>query len=51
MTATVLAVVLAMSYGFERVWTLSVVIYACGVAALLLSRRARVVPEMAQRAA
>ncbi len=38
-TATVLAVVLAMGYGFTRVWALSVGIYAVGVAALLLSGR------------
>jgi len=36
-TATVLAVILAMSYGFAWVWTLSVGIYALGVAALLLT--------------
>ena len=34
-TATVLAVVLAMSFGFEWVWLLSLGIYAAGVAALL----------------
>lgn len=34
-TATVLAVILAMSWGFSRVWVLSVVIYALGVLALL----------------
>ncbi len=35
-TATVLAVVLGMAYGFRVVWGLSVAIYAFGVAALLL---------------
>jgi spermidine synthase len=34
-TATVLAVVLGMDFGFERVWLLSLAIYAAGVAALL----------------
>jgi SAM-dependent methyltransferase len=34
-TGTVLAVLLAMSYGFQAVWMLSVVIYAAGTAALL----------------
>lgn len=38
-TATVLAVVLAMSHGFMRVWILSVVIYAFGVAAFLFAGR------------
>jgi spermidine synthase len=38
-TATVLAVVLAMNIGFERVWLLSLAIYAAGVAALLLTSR------------
>ena len=41
-TGGVLAVVLAMSFGFERVWALSVGIYALGVAALLLGRRSPV---------
>jgi hypothetical protein len=41
-TGGVLAVVLAMSFGFSRVWTLSVVIYALGVTALLLSRPAEI---------
>ncbi len=36
-TGTVLAVVLAMGIGFTGVWTISVVLYACGVAALLLA--------------
>jgi hypothetical protein len=36
-TATVLAVMLAMSQGFMRVWILSVAIYAVGVAAFLLA--------------
>jgi hypothetical protein len=36
-TATVLAVLLAMSYGFEPVWVLSVAIHAAGVAVLLLT--------------
>ena len=34
-TAGVLAVVLAMSWGFSAVWALSVLVYALGVAALL----------------
>jgi hypothetical protein len=37
-TGSVLAVVLAMSYGFAQVWMMSVAIYAGGVAALLASR-------------
>ena len=37
-TGGVLAVVLAMSFGFSSVWALSVGIYALGVAALLLGR-------------
>lgn len=36
-SATVLAVILAMNYGFTTVWLLSIVIYAVGVAALLLT--------------
>jgi hypothetical protein len=39
-TATVLAVVLAMELGFRWVWILSVAIYAIGVTALLLTTRA-----------
>jgi hypothetical protein len=35
-TGTVLAVVLAMTVGFERVWLLSLAVYAGGVGALLL---------------
>jgi hypothetical protein len=38
-TATVLAVVLAMEHGFRWVWILSVAVYAVGVAALLLTTR------------
>jgi hypothetical protein len=38
-TGTVTAVLLAMSYGFQAVWMLSVVIYAAGTAALLRSYR------------
>jgi hypothetical protein len=38
-TGTVLAVVLAMTYGFTRVWLLSLLIYAVGVIALLLATR------------
>ena len=38
-TASVLAVVLAMSYGFTVVWTLSVLVYALGVIALLATTR------------
>jgi hypothetical protein len=38
-TGGVLAVVLALTYGFALVWTLSVVIYALGVAALLSMTR------------
>ena len=34
-TATVLAVVLAMSHGFVQVWLVSLGIYAAGVTALL----------------
>jgi len=40
-TATVLAVVLAMSIGFQGVWVLSLAIYAAGTAAFLLSARSR----------
>ncbi len=36
-SATVLAVILAMNYGFTIVWLLAIVIYALGVAALLLT--------------
>jgi hypothetical protein len=36
-TGTVLAVVLAMNMGFERVWLTSLAIYALGAAALLLT--------------
>ena len=39
-TGGLLAVVLAMRYGFTRVWLISVVIYALGVLALLASRPA-----------
>ena len=35
-TGTVLAVVLAMTYGFQLVWLVAVVIYAAGTAALLM---------------
>ncbi len=38
-TAAVLAVALAMSQGFARVWILSVCIYALGVGALLITGR------------
>ena len=38
-TAGILAVVLAMSFGFAFVWALSVAIYALGVAGLLLTTR------------
>ena len=34
-TGTVLAVVLAMTFGFAWVWSLSIIVYALGVAALL----------------
>jgi hypothetical protein len=44
-TAGVLAVVLAMSYGFTVVWTLSVLVYALGVIALLATTRSvRILP-------
>ena len=44
-TAGVLAVVLAMSYGFTAVWTLSVLAYALGVIALLATTRSvRILP-------
>ena len=46
-TATVLAVVLAMNVGFERVWLLSLAIYAAGVAALLLTQPRGVASERA----
>ena len=36
-TATVLTVLLAMSHGFQRVWILSLAVYAVAVAALLLT--------------
>ncbi len=39
-TATVLAVVMAMSFGFERVWMISLGVYAAGTAAFLLTSRA-----------
>ncbi|MDH3211709.1 MAG: hypothetical protein OEM05_04410 [Myxococcales bacterium] len=38
-TAGVLAVVLGMTYGFSLVWSLSVLVYALGVVALLSSTR------------
>jgi hypothetical protein len=38
-TGTVLTVMLAMSFGFTRVWTLSVVVYAIGVAVFLIAGR------------
>lgn len=38
-TGGVLTVVLAMSFGFTAVWILSVVVYALGVAAILLAGR------------
>jgi hypothetical protein len=38
-TGGVLAVVLATSFGFRTVWILSIVVYALGVAALLLAKR------------
>ena len=38
-TAGVLAIVLAMSHGFGWVWSLSVFIYALGVAVLLSTTR------------
>jgi len=34
-TSTVLTVVLAMNFGFQAVWLLSLFVYAAGVAALL----------------
>ena len=41
-TGTVLTVVLAMSYGFQNVWLLSLLVYATGIAAFLgLARRSR----------
>ena len=43
-TCGVLAVVLGMSFGFRTVWMLSVVSYAPGVAALLLSLRRQPAP-------
>jgi spermidine synthase len=39
-TATILAVVLAMTVGFTNVWIISLTIYASGVAALLWGERA-----------
>jgi hypothetical protein len=38
-TAGVLAVVLAMSFGFTFVWTLSVAVYAAGTLGLLAATR------------
>lgn len=38
-TATVLTVMLAMSFGFALVWTLSVAVYAIGVAIFLIAGR------------
>jgi hypothetical protein len=38
-TSSVLAVVLAMSFGFQWVWILSIAVYAVGAAAFLLSAR------------
>ena len=40
-TATVLAIVLAMEIGFRGVWLISLIVYAAGVAALLLSEPRR----------
>jgi spermidine synthase len=40
-TGTVLTVMLAMSFGFTRVWLLSLLVYAAGVAALLVTRTIR----------
>ena len=40
-TATVLAIVLAMEIGFRGVWLISLLVYAAGVAALLRSEPRR----------
>ena len=42
-TATVLAIVLAMEIGFRGVWLVSLFVYAAGVAALRLSGASRAV--------
>ena len=38
-TGTVLAILIAMEFGFRVVWILSLLVYAGGVAALLLTNR------------